>query len=281
MLLHLGMIAENICDGIAIIDPHGAIHFVNTACAKMHGYSTGSELLGKNIDIFHNQKQSKDQLQSCLAQAKSNGGFSGVINHTKRNGMVFPTQTRVVVLRDKRKKIDGFMVLLTDMTECTQLKEKTAAAEQQLHKAKANLAELEHQLTEKTQEQEVLKHKAAELNSKNQELLGQSASSRETAAELERQLLDIQNEVTRLTDTNEQLKKRINEIMTSADQFQKQVEALIATNEQLRRQAGQPSTSPKAGDHEPPQSEDSDYTAISLNPERLKQIAELAKKLRS
>jgi PAS domain S-box-containing protein len=53
LLRHLGMITQQMDQGIAIIDPNGIICFVNMPWAKMHGYKTSNELLGKQISTFH------------------------------------------------------------------------------------------------------------------------------------------------------------------------------------------------------------------------------------
>ena len=51
--------------GIIIVDIDGIVHFANPLWAKMHGYKSTRELLGKHISKFHTNQQMKMQESCC------------------------------------------------------------------------------------------------------------------------------------------------------------------------------------------------------------------------
>ena len=53
ILRHLGIVAEQMDQGVAIVDFDGMIRFVNTPWSVMHGYKKSGQLLGRNIRTFH------------------------------------------------------------------------------------------------------------------------------------------------------------------------------------------------------------------------------------
>jgi len=101
ILSHLAMITERADEAIVVIDLNGALRFVNTAWAKMHGYKTSSELLGKNICIFHNSEQLETSLTPAIKRARQTGLFKGQIEHLRADGTTFPAQTKMTLIKDE------------------------------------------------------------------------------------------------------------------------------------------------------------------------------------
>ena len=102
LLQHLGMIAQQVDHGIAIIDLNRTICFINMPWAKMHGYKTSNELLGKQIDVFHTQEQVKAELNPLIKETRYTGQSNCVVEHVRVDGATFPTHMKMVVLKNEK-----------------------------------------------------------------------------------------------------------------------------------------------------------------------------------
>jgi len=108
---------EQSIDGIAVADMEGMLQFVNIAWAKMHGYNSVSELLGKHLSIFHTEEQLQKELIPFNKQVKKNGSNQREVNHVHKNGKVFSTWMAATLLRNKEGKPLGFVATARDITE--------------------------------------------------------------------------------------------------------------------------------------------------------------------
>ena len=103
-LKHLAAVAENTSEAVLMVDLKGCTRFVNTAAAKMHGYTAKSNLAGKPITLFCAKEQLRSNLFSILKDVLHTGQVVGRFKHTRRNGTSFPTKAKVTLLKDKRNK---------------------------------------------------------------------------------------------------------------------------------------------------------------------------------
>ena len=120
LLQHLGTITDQACEGIIVVDLKGVLHFVNTAWARMHGYETGDELLGKQIGMFHTPEQMKSKVIPLSEQAKRNGLSAGTIKHLRKDGTKFTTKAKMVTLADEQGNTNGLIIYVIDITEFRQ-----------------------------------------------------------------------------------------------------------------------------------------------------------------
>jgi PAS domain S-box-containing protein len=146
MLRHLGMVTEKTEVGIIVIDLKGIVHFVNTAWAKMHGYATSNELLGKSIDQFHTREQMKTAVTAGIHKTRREGEFIGMIEDVRRDGSAFPTRTKMVLLKDERNNAGGVMAFVTDMTEKKRLKEGLEQSAAEAERLKEQIVQLQDQV---------------------------------------------------------------------------------------------------------------------------------------
>lgn len=123
MLQHLTMIAELANEGIVVVDPNGIIRFVNKAWAKMHGYDTRNELVGKHINMFHTEEQMKTTVIPFIEEVKHRGQLAGPVEHVRRDGTLFPAVTKMTLVKDEEGKAVGLIVFVIDMTEQRQVEE--------------------------------------------------------------------------------------------------------------------------------------------------------------
>jgi len=115
-LRHLIMIAEHALDGIAIIDLNGILRFVNTAWARMHGYDSSNELVGKPISQFHTEEQMKADVFDFIEETEHRGRLEGPIEHAQKDGTVFPTRTKMAAVRDEMGRTVGLVVFAEDVS---------------------------------------------------------------------------------------------------------------------------------------------------------------------
>jgi PAS domain S-box-containing protein len=172
-LRHLGMVTEKTDVGIVVVDLKGIVHFVNTAWAKMHGYRTSCELLGKPMDAFHTKEQIENSVIPSIEEAKHKGEFIGMVEHSRRDGTTFPTRTKMAVLKDHRNKASGVMSFVTDITENKQLEERLKETTQELEKLKEQVWRLQDQSTEHEQAESELQEYCDQLEQRVEVLLAE------------------------------------------------------------------------------------------------------------
>jgi PAS domain S-box-containing protein len=172
-LRHLGMVTEKTDVGIVVVDLKGIVHFVNTAWAKMHGYRTSCELLGKSMDAFHTKEQMENTVIPSVEEAKRKGEFIGTVEHSRQDGTAFPTRTKMVLLKDQRNRASGVMAFTTDITENEQLEEKLRETTQEVEKLKEQVWRLQDQSTASDQAESELQEYCDQLEQRVEELLAE------------------------------------------------------------------------------------------------------------
>jgi PAS domain S-box-containing protein len=115
-LRRLAAIAEQAAEGIAVADLDGNLQFVNHAWAKMHGYESGAELVGKHLGVFHTDEQLETEVAPFNTTVKREGHHAGEMGHVRRDGTAFPTQMSVVVLKDEQGEPYGLAGFAEDIT---------------------------------------------------------------------------------------------------------------------------------------------------------------------
>ncbi len=113
----LGNAVEQSLDGMAIADMDGYIEFVNPAWAKMHGYETTEELIGKHLSLFHTPEQLKTEVNAFNEIVQEKGSNQGEIGHKRKDGSVFPSWMTVGILRSVEDKPIALVASAQDITE--------------------------------------------------------------------------------------------------------------------------------------------------------------------
>jgi PAS domain S-box-containing protein len=113
----LATVVKQATDGMAMADFDGVLSFANLAWAKMHGYDSPEELLGKNLSMFHTDKQVKNEVTKSIELAMKNGSHIGEIGHLHKNGTEFPTQMTTTVIYDKNNKPLALVGTTQDITK--------------------------------------------------------------------------------------------------------------------------------------------------------------------
>jgi PAS domain S-box-containing protein len=172
-LRYLSMIAEKANEGIVVVDLDGNLLFVNEAWCEMHGYKTKEELLGKQFSIFHTKEQMKTDVIPYLEKTKHSGQLESTIKHIKRDGTVFPAQTKMILVKDESDKATGIIVFAADIIQSTKLQETTVESLKQVKHLDNRITQLRKLFGECLEVGEYLTEQTGELQANNERLLQQ------------------------------------------------------------------------------------------------------------
>lgn len=198
-------ISEQMNEGVALTDLNGLVKYINTPMAKMHGYVSTEDLAGKNISIFHTEEQMNTDILAMIEEAKQRGGLSGPVEHLRRDGTLFPTRTKISLLKDGGEEPIGLGVFVTDETERIQSAESlnNRIAELQEYNGKLKKEICEHKVFESS-----LVTQASEIIAAKENIQRQVAEREREIEQLRQQLVERDADSSELT---EQLNQQINE----------------------------------------------------------------------
>jgi PAS domain S-box-containing protein len=275
LLQHMGMITQHVDQGLAMVDLQETICFINMACAKMHGYKTSNELLGKKLSTFHRKEKVKTDLAPLVKETKLKGMSAREVENVRADGTSFPTQMKMILARDKSGRASALIVIITDITERKQLQRMlvTEKAKQDEY-LKEQIEQLKNQTAESQKSEKNLRQQADELAAANEQLKNQVAEGQKSEKNLRQQADE-------LAAANEQLRHQITEYQQSVERLQQEINELKAANERYKGQIADL----KEGEKKPTEAteieDESEQTDSKLlDVEKLKSIAELAKRLR-
>ena len=332
LLQHMGMMTQHVDQGLAMVDLKGTICFINMACAKMHGYKTSNELLGKQLSTFHRKEKIKSDLVPLVDEAKLKGISTREVEHMRADGTTFPAQMKMIAAKDNNGKAGALIVIVTDITERKQLQrmlvtetaKQTKDFKEQIGQLKKQITEnqksedglkqqvdeltsanerLKVQITERQQGEESLKQKVDELAADNGQLKKQIAENQKSENGLKHQTDELtaanewlkvqiterqqseenlKQKVDELAAADEQLKNKVAEQERSEERLQQQIKELMTANEQLKEEIDNLEATEKK---RPLKTTDLEDESEQIDPklldvEKLKSIAELAKRLR-
>jgi PAS domain S-box-containing protein len=170
ILQHLAMATKQTNEGIVVCELHGPIRFVNTACARMHGYETSAELLGKSIAGFYAAEQLKSTVAPIIEETKSRGFAFCKAEHIRKDNTTFPSHMKITLVTNEDGKKLGFIVLITDITERNQLEEALRQTTNQAKELEKQIEHFQNQNQQRDQDQQSPKQQAEEVADANRQL---------------------------------------------------------------------------------------------------------------
>jgi PAS domain S-box-containing protein len=264
MLQHLGMISEKTEEGIVVVDLNGNIHFANTAWAKLHGYGTSKQLLGKHIRAFHNMTQMQSSVTPCLEQTKHQGEYAGEIEHVRRNGNTFLTHTKMVALKDEKGEPAGIMIFAEDISELKRLRDKFNETAAQMEKMKEQIGQFRNQIAERERTENELQKYCDQLEQSFEELAAEAGAAQPQAAPK-----DMVRESSPHRSANPDPHKPQPSGEPPAEKVAYKPEHV-----------GKPSITSARDAEESEDGQEQQEMAVALDPKKLKAIADLARRLR-
>ncbi|MHC4619317.1 MAG: PAS domain S-box protein [Planctomycetota bacterium] len=179
VLRHLGVAAEQVEEGIVIIDLEGIIHFVNTAWAGMHGYKGSGEVLGRGISTFFTKEQMRKEVNRAIGEAKQKGQLTRRLEHLRKDKTTLATSTRMTVVKDDRDRAVGVVILACDVS-------KREQAEEELRQLREEAGQRVAQETvELTAANKKLRQEVAELKRSQETLVRYSDEEEAAEGEIE------------------------------------------------------------------------------------------------
>ncbi|UCE99454.1 MAG: PAS domain S-box protein [Planctomycetota bacterium] len=243
MLRHLGRIAEQACEGIVVVDLKGTLHFVNTTWAKMHGYETCNDLLGKQISMFYDADQMKSKVILLSEQAKRGGLSSGTVKNLRKDGTEFHAKIKMIPLTDEKNNINGLMVFVIDITEYKQIENKLKETAEQNETLKQQVEQLQREANRHGEAEQCLKQQVAELNAANGELQHQLNEFRQAESELKKSREQLEQclaeQRAELKNLSENLQQETEQREQIEKHLKKQAVELTVLNEQLQYQTAE------------------------------------------
>ncbi|MCF7824683.1 MAG: PAS domain S-box protein [Candidatus Marinimicrobia bacterium] len=113
----LSSIVEQSFEGIALADLEGNLTFTNSSWNRMHNYEPDEELIGKHLNIFHNQEQLEQEVIPFNQEVMEIGFNTGEVGHIRKDGTPFPTLMNTTLLKDEHGKPYAIAGMAVDITE--------------------------------------------------------------------------------------------------------------------------------------------------------------------
>lgn len=131
-LLKFRTITDQANYGAAIALPDGTLIYCNEIMAEMHGWEI-PELIGKNLSVFHNEKQMV-RVMAELEKMEKFGGFEiAEVDHTRKDGSTFTTLMNGKVICDAENRPILLSSTSIDISEWKQSERKLRNSEMQLN----------------------------------------------------------------------------------------------------------------------------------------------------
>jgi len=109
-------IADQANYGNAVADLDGNLIYINKHFANMHGYKP-EELIGNNLSIFHNKKQTR-QVQKINQQLQKYGNYNlQEVWHVHKDGTAFPTLMNGTIIYDEDGNASFMAATAIDITK--------------------------------------------------------------------------------------------------------------------------------------------------------------------
>ncbi|MEJ2690856.1 MAG: PAS domain S-box protein [Deltaproteobacteria bacterium] len=108
---------EQSSEGIAIAGLDSKLMYVNPAWARMHGYDSGTELIGRSLEVFHNQEQIEQDVKPFNLVVIEKGENHGEVGHTRKDGTPFPTMMTTTLLKNAEGEPVAILGIAQDITE--------------------------------------------------------------------------------------------------------------------------------------------------------------------
>ncbi|MGF1675634.1 MAG: ATP-binding protein [Rivularia sp. (in: cyanobacteria)] len=140
-------IMENVVDGIITLDKKDNIDSFNQAAVTMFGYQS-EEVIGKKINLLIPEINQTEKAQFTHTISATHQNLSMYMQGNRQVGANFPLEISISNLENGQ----GKMVIVRDITEQMQIREKLEANVQELSRLSLLLANSNQALTERNQE---------------------------------------------------------------------------------------------------------------------------------
>lgn len=103
---------ESAIEGVAILNEGGVYTYLNSAHARILGYDSPAELLGKNWHMLYEEDEARRIEDVLSKQLKQLGSWTGEATARRRDGSHFPQEVSLTLLSD-----GGLVCVMRDISE--------------------------------------------------------------------------------------------------------------------------------------------------------------------
>jgi len=111
LLMNLAAMEASL-DGIAVLNQNGEYLYLNDAHAKVYGYSSPKELIGKTWKVIYSEEEIKRIEKEFLPALTEKGRWSGEATGKKKDGSTYPQEISLSIIEGK-----GTVCIVRDITE--------------------------------------------------------------------------------------------------------------------------------------------------------------------
>jgi PAS domain S-box-containing protein len=237
---YFSVITDYAEEAIAVLDTNGVVRYANIAWVRMHGYEQRGDVVGRQINDFHNKEQMHDIVLPFLQEVGHRGRISGPVEHIYSDGKKVPTYTTMVALKDDAGRMRGIIVFAADTSELEQLKEKCRGIESELERRTLELKSAVEQQEKRTREvelvEELLVARGVELSSVNKQLWEYMSARAQTEEQVKALGTELAEKDKQLAQYKSQLQQQNAEQLLQDQYWKKQYSDLTKAIEQLRRE---------------------------------------------
>jgi PAS domain S-box-containing protein len=194
-------IAEAATEAIAVISLDGTVHYANEAWARMHGYQTKAELIGKKISAFHT-KQMEAEVLGLIEEAAHRGQLSGPVEHIRSDGTTLPTETVMIKLKNGQDEPLGLVVFASETGKHNRTKLAYPRPRLQPCPESAESASAKERLQREIAEHKDSQHRLVQQIGK---LAATNRQLRQEIAELKREQIEVLEEIVEADPPEQQI----------------------------------------------------------------------------
>ena len=129
-------------DGIAILDNNQECIYVNGSHARLYGYASHRELVGRPWDIFYGDEEARRFREEIFPVIGRQGEWRGETAGRKRDGSVFPQEISLTKMDDK-----GIVCIVRDITNKKNFEEELERKARELSATNRELEAFSYSLT--------------------------------------------------------------------------------------------------------------------------------------
>lgn len=103
-------------EGFVITDTAGKVLYLNTAFARISGY-TAKDILGKNLKMLRSGKHSEGFYTQMLTTIRQGRPFTTEIINKHKSGRFYSVNLTITPMLDSSSLVEGFVAIFSDLTE--------------------------------------------------------------------------------------------------------------------------------------------------------------------
>ncbi|WP_179953295.1 PocR ligand-binding domain-containing protein [Desulfobotulus mexicanus] len=126
---------ECIQDAIVVVDAQRNIIDANEAFIRLFGYST-EDIKGRKSRFLYENEEDFLHVGKVMEENGEKLHFVKVLNHVRKNGEIFPSETRVASLRTPDGELWGFFGVIRDISAQVKAQKEREILQEQLHQSK-------------------------------------------------------------------------------------------------------------------------------------------------